>query len=257
MISGVEFEPVDSPTMNYPSIPSWLLPRPSSVDMTSQPPVSTPSPTKEEIKIFFDGFAGVNENREVQEKVDAEQDEVLQDVVLASTSDKEENVLLEPIEVETRMGVIEEVESGGGRVGAELPEGAVTEPGQEITNEEKCDEQDDEDKFDTFAPSAFATHSLSLAPAYPSVQLLRSRAVTSPLATLSRSFSLPGLYRLGMGTLGRSYSLTGIGKPDKEVEGPRAEGGVKRLVEDWILHGDESVKEEGETKYHIEVRRAS
>lgn len=120
------------------------------------------------------------------------------------------------------------------------------------------EEKEGEDQFDTFAPSSFATHTRPISPT-PSVLLLRKsqpHTAATP-STLSRSFSLPGLYRLGLGTLGRSYSLTGIGPSEKGLEPPRVEGGVERLIEDWILHGDESAKAEGDVKYHIEVRKSS
>lgn len=259
VISGVEFEPIDSPTINYPAVPSWLLPRPSSVEIISQqPPIATPSPTKEEIKIFFDGFANLNEVREV-ERIVEEKDEELMGLDAESVP-----VLAKIEEAIERQDSVTELANGVSVAGeaqvhddlaGDMKAVIVAEEVEESATKEdrKVEETEGEDQFDTFAPSSFAMQPRPVSPS-PSVLSLRNsqpRAAVTP-STLSRSFS--GLYRLGLGTLGRSYSLTGIGTPEKEVESPRAEGGVKRLIEDWIMHGDESTKEEGETKYHIEVR---
>lgn len=87
----------------------------------------------------------------------------------------------------------------------------------------------------------------------------------SRVSSVARSLSLPAIYRLGLGTLGRSYALTGLGgdlvgrSQDRHVYTNRAmtsSQGVESMVEEWIARGDKQMavgQEELSIKFHVDV----
>lgn len=166
----------------------------------------------------------------------------------------------------------------------EFPEELVTEMELEMTLAPVLEEEEEEGETDTqearearwAAVVDSAEQSASSAslteedesgfPWTPPPPCLASSVAAEPLAAeppvakdvLSRTSTM--LFRLGLGTVGRGYSVTSIGLGTRSASGRsvsgtlRANGKGKGLVQDWILRGDAGGTVPGDTACHIDVR---